>query len=397
MSYVPDPTDVTQPGGSVSAKTAAAEFRALKSYIAGLTSGGVSGMNIFRKNKVINGDMRVDQRRVGALVSIAALTVPVIDKWRAVGVAAAGVFSGQQVAATIQTWLCDKKLQFIVTTIDAAPAAGSRYGFYTGVEGIDCTDLFWGTISAKTIAISFTVESSLIGTYSGAVRNAANDRTYPFTFAITVANTPEIKTIVVPGDTAGVWTLGEDTRGLCLDFTLDAGATAKSAVPNAWQAGAFTAVTGTVAFMATIANNFSISKVQVEVGTASSSFEWLSYTDQLIHSMRYLEKSASAAVFTVNDGGSLITLDANVPNGNQYATIYYKVMKMGIPTITTYPYTTPANTSRSSNGAGADYPALSAVPSALSRGMFSVINNCGGALAVVGGLIIMGWFAEKDF
>lgn len=43
MAYVPDPTDVSQPVESVFAKTAAAEFRALKAYIQGIVSGGGPG------------------------------------------------------------------------------------------------------------------------------------------------------------------------------------------------------------------------------------------------------------------------------------------------------------------------------------------------------------------
>ena len=42
-AYVPDPTDATQPLDSVKASTAAAEFRALKAYIAGSGGGGGGG------------------------------------------------------------------------------------------------------------------------------------------------------------------------------------------------------------------------------------------------------------------------------------------------------------------------------------------------------------------
>lgn len=44
MAYVPNPTDVTQPVESVLAQTAAAEFRALKAYIATIVSGGGLGV-----------------------------------------------------------------------------------------------------------------------------------------------------------------------------------------------------------------------------------------------------------------------------------------------------------------------------------------------------------------
>lgn len=44
MAYTPNPTDVTQPVESVLAKTAAAEFRALKVYIQSIVSGGGLGV-----------------------------------------------------------------------------------------------------------------------------------------------------------------------------------------------------------------------------------------------------------------------------------------------------------------------------------------------------------------
>lgn len=43
MAYVPNPTDATQPVESVFAKTAAAEFRALKAYVQSIVSGGGVG------------------------------------------------------------------------------------------------------------------------------------------------------------------------------------------------------------------------------------------------------------------------------------------------------------------------------------------------------------------
>lgn len=44
MAYVPDPTDVTQPTEDKFAKTAAAEFRALKAYVQTIVSGGGLGV-----------------------------------------------------------------------------------------------------------------------------------------------------------------------------------------------------------------------------------------------------------------------------------------------------------------------------------------------------------------
>lgn len=58
MAYIPNPADSSQPLDNVDASTAAAEFRALKSYIAAFT-GGSGALNLFRKNFLHNATMTV--------------------------------------------------------------------------------------------------------------------------------------------------------------------------------------------------------------------------------------------------------------------------------------------------------------------------------------------------
>lgn len=41
MAYIPDPTDASQPVGSVKAQTAAAEFRAIKAYLGSIVAAGL--------------------------------------------------------------------------------------------------------------------------------------------------------------------------------------------------------------------------------------------------------------------------------------------------------------------------------------------------------------------
>lgn len=48
MAYIPDPTDSSQPVGSVKASTAAAEFRAIKAYLNNIVAAGLpptAGLN----------------------------------------------------------------------------------------------------------------------------------------------------------------------------------------------------------------------------------------------------------------------------------------------------------------------------------------------------------------
>lgn len=41
MAYIPDPTDASQPTGTVFASTAAAEFRAIKAYLGSIVAAGL--------------------------------------------------------------------------------------------------------------------------------------------------------------------------------------------------------------------------------------------------------------------------------------------------------------------------------------------------------------------
>src|SRR6266478_1806188 len=96
MAYVPDPTDVTQPTGSVLAQTAAAEFRALKAYIKGLVFGanpvGSSGI----KNRLIGGDFSSNPWQRGITGDGTAFRY-IPDRWDCVraALAAGATFSRQ--------------------------------------------------------------------------------------------------------------------------------------------------------------------------------------------------------------------------------------------------------------------------------------------------------------
>ena len=72
---------------------------------------------------------------------------------------------------------------------------------------LNIADLGWGTANAKTVTLSFWVYSSLTGTFGGALRNSAANRSYPFSYTISVANTWEQKSITITGETTGTWVI----------------------------------------------------------------------------------------------------------------------------------------------------------------------------------------------
>ena len=247
-----------------------------------------SSSNFGFKNKIINGACVIDQRNAGASVTITntgAITYT-LDRWAGFG-SVASKFSIQQNAGSVTPPV--GFVNYLGVTSLSAYTVGAAEGFYINqiVEGYNMADLNWGTANAKTITISFWVRSSLTGTFGGALRNVAFDRSYPFTYTISAANTWEQKSVTVAGDTTGTWNSTNNT-GINLDFALGSGSTL-SGTTGAWAAGAFNSATGATSVVGTSGATFYITGVQLEKGSTATSFDYRPYGTELQLCQRYYQ------------------------------------------------------------------------------------------------------------
>jgi hypothetical protein len=159
------------------------------------------------RNRIINGDMRIDQRYAGASVSSGGFLYTV-DRWQTYE-ASSGQFTIQR--STIAPADFTNSLLFTVTTAQSSLNPSDQYIFQQYIEGFNSSDLNWGTASAKAITVSFWARSSVTGTYPVAIINGSSNRSYVTTFAINTANTWEFKTATIPGDTTGSWSTDNST------------------------------------------------------------------------------------------------------------------------------------------------------------------------------------------
>jgi hypothetical protein len=233
------------------------------------------------RNRIINGDMRIDQRNAGAAVTSG---YPV-DRFQVV-ISTDGAFSGQQDSSVPAGFNTSVKLT--TTTADASLGATQFYAFRHRVEGFNVADLNWGTANAKTVTLSFWTRSSLTGTFGGVLRNSANDRSYPFIYSISSANTWEYKTITVAGDTSGTW-LTTNGIGLQIDFGLGVGST-YSGTAGAWAGSLYISATGAVSVIGTLNATWYITGVQLEVGSVATPFERRPFGAELVLCQRYAYK-----------------------------------------------------------------------------------------------------------
>jgi len=247
------------------------------------------------RNLIINGDMRIDQRNAGSAVTVNANSAffPV-DRFFAVGVGSAGVFTAQQVSDAPDGG--DKSLKFTVTTT----ASSGAYRFHHNIEGNHIAHLGFGQSWAKTFTLSFWVKSSVTGTYSGSFRNSAHNRSYVFEYTINTANTWERKTITITADTTGTW-LTDNDSGLKIIWGLGS---SNSGTAGSWQSANYYTSTNQTEWIATSGATFYISQVQLEEGSTPSDYQFIPYDIELMRCHRYYQQfnSSTAHFQTVGSG-----------------------------------------------------------------------------------------------
>jgi hypothetical protein len=236
------------------------------------------------KNRIINGAMVIDQRNAGASITPTASPTYTVDRW-AVELSVASKFSVQQNAGAVTPPVGFKNyLGF--TSLSAYSVSSTDYFFLDQkIEGFNFADMAWGTASAQPITISCWVRSSLTGTFGGVLYNASGNRSYPFTYTISSANTWEQKSITIAGDQSGTWATDNSTA-VNVIFSLGAGSTA-SGTAGSWSGSLYRSATGATSVVGTSSATFYITGVQLEKGSTATSFDYRPYGTELALCQRY--------------------------------------------------------------------------------------------------------------
>jgi len=280
------------------------------------------------KNRIINGDMRIDQRYAGAATAN-TINGYVVDRFQVnqVGGAANKVIA-QQNAGSVTPPVGFTNYLGVTSQSAYSVSAGDIYVIQHGIEGFNVADLDWGTANAKTITLSFQVRSSLTGTFGGSLRNDAGNRTYPFTYSIPTANTWTTISITVSGDTTGTWTKN-NSAGIFLSLGLGVGTT-YSGTAGAWAGALYYSATGATSVVGTNGATFYITGVQLEIGSTATPFERRLYNQELANCQRYCIKFAPSGANTVERFASGLCVNATL----SYALLQFPVTMRAQPTFT---------------------------------------------------------------
>jgi len=263
------------------------------------TAGGTLAMSSsFLRNRIINGNMTIDQRNAGASVTPTDGQY-LVDRWVA-SLTAASKYTAQQGTLTPSSTNGYNSNSLNITSSSAYSISSSDiFAISQKVEGFNFYDMGWGTASAKTVTLSFWVYSSLTGTFGGCFVNSAQTRAYPFTYTISSANTWTSISVTVPGDTSGTWVGATNGIGVRVFWSLGVGST-YSTTANAWAAGTYFAPTGATSVVGTSGATFYITGVQLEVGTKATPFEQRLYGTELVLCQRYYFALSAAIYGAIN-------------------------------------------------------------------------------------------------
>jgi len=293
------------------------------------TSDGVSSSGLYGfKNRIINGAYAIAQRGT----SFSGLSDDggqyTLDRWRW---SENGTYTGSQTVTQDSSAPTGFNYSLKVVTntaITTGTSLSSRVEQF--IEGFNWADMAYGTASAVTSTLSFWVRSSLTGTFGGSFRNSADDRSYPFSYTISSANTWEQKSVTIAGDTSGTWIGATNGVGLRVTFSLGAG-TALSGTAGAWASAGYQSVTGAVSVNATLNATWAITGVQLEKGSTATSFDYRPYGTELALCQRYC--------FQMNTGDSgannvKFALGTNAGTTQSWTVVHFPVQLRTYPTLT---------------------------------------------------------------
>jgi len=281
------------------------------------TAGGVLGAGnaSIMKNRIINGAMVISQRSGTSSVSPTDGQFSV-DRWKC-RTDITGKYTFQQNAGSVTPPVGFSNYLGITSSTAYTVPSGGYYFLVQPIEGFNTADLGWGTANAKTVTLSFQVYSSLTGTFGGSLMNAANNRSYPFTYTISTANTWTTASVTIAGDTTGTWVGATNGSGIEVNFGLGMGSTL-SGTAGAWAGASYYSATGAVSVVGTNGATFYITGVQLEVGSSATGFEYRQYTQELVLCQRYFwrKSGVASAVVTVGSGMAYNTTDirCTLPN-----------------------------------------------------------------------------------
>ncbi len=277
------------------------------------------------RNIIINGDMSQAQRGTST-ASITGTAYNTIDRFQT-NISSMGTWTQSQSTDVPTGQGFSKSLKMDCTTADASPAASDVVNVRTKFEGQNLQYLKKGTSSAQSLTLSFWVKSNKTGTYIAELYDTDNNRQISQSYTISSADTWENKTVTFAGDTTGAFT-NDNAESLRCTFYLGAGSDWTSGtLSTSWQSYVLAdRAVGQVNLADSTSNEWYITGVQLEAGTAASDFEFLPVDVNLERCQRYYYFMVGGGTYSIGRGGYYSSSQVEV-------SVFFPCTMRDIPTL----------------------------------------------------------------
>ena len=300
----------------------------------------VGGGQLSNRNKARNGEMKISQR--GTTFSPTTSNMYLIDGWMTQN-GSSGNLDCTVTQSTDAPAGFAKSLK--ITPDSTNTPSGSQNGMLAQrLEGQDFKDLAFGTSDAKPVTVSWYAKTSATGAgnytvkveyHSGSANYAVNKL-----FAFTTTWTRYTYTIPATGTATSVGIRDDKELGFRVEYHLFAGPDDVASQFTQWTVNptpTYKVISGQKNFMDNTNNELYITGLQIEVGDTPTSFEHISYGEELRRCERYYEvhwqnTNASNPAGSHNDGYNCICAGVNL-GSYSYFPFKYRTQKRTAPSI----------------------------------------------------------------
>ena len=241
------------------------------------------------RNIIINGDMNIAQRATSSS-GITSDGYYTVDRFL-VENGSFGTWTQSQAADAPTGQGYYNSLKMDCTTAQGSPSSNSILLVGQSIEGFMLQPIKQGTANAESTTLSFWHKHTKTGTNIVELLDADNSNAVSGSYTQSVSDTWEKATITFPANTSGAYD-NDNARSLRIRFIMGAGTDYTSGtLATTWQTSITNAnrYAGQVNNADSTSNNFIITGVQYEVGTAASDFEFLPFDVNRFRCFRYYQ------------------------------------------------------------------------------------------------------------
>ena len=242
-----------------------------------------------RKNLIINGDMRINQRGTSShTINSGNPSAYIVDRFVVQCAEGTLVVSQDNDVPSQQGFV--KSIKIDCTGADTSLGTSFESFIQYLPEAQDLAHLAYGGSGAKTVTFSFWVKSNLTKTFGFYYYMPDASRAYQTTFNINFADTWEKKVITIVGDTTGNGFNNDNGVGAELRIYLAAGTNLDGGdSQNVWGTNTANRIPSGTNILSSTDNNFYFTGFQMEVGSQATPFEHRLHCEELKLCQRYYQ------------------------------------------------------------------------------------------------------------